>query len=198
MDNGLMCRIYWNQTAAAYSSLYFFIFFFSPIFIHLHFRRTFLRNCWAYKVNTWYTRGQWLDVLCVPKSDCCCLFIPLCNFSFQFSNIKIFVTLFSGTMRPTKLRLVTRVLCIPKSGCCCLFVPLFFHFSFQFSNIKSFSSHFYQELRAFKVETRYTCRKWVDVACILESDCCCFFISPFFFLSNFIFLLFPVSPISKD
>ena len=45
VDRGQMCRVYWNQAAAAYSSLYFFIFLsfqFSNIKIFLH---TFLRNC---------------------------------------------------------------------------------------------------------------------------------------------------------
>ena len=46
MDSGQMYRVYWNQPAAAYSSLYCFIFL--PIFIHLiAFRHTFLRNCVA-------------------------------------------------------------------------------------------------------------------------------------------------------
>ena len=45
MDNGWMYHIYWNQAAAAYLSLYFFIFLslqFSNIKIFHH---TFLRNC---------------------------------------------------------------------------------------------------------------------------------------------------------
>ena len=47
VDSGQMYRIYWNQVAGAYSSLYFFIFLslqFSNIKI---FRHTFLRNCKA-------------------------------------------------------------------------------------------------------------------------------------------------------
>ena len=57
MDSGQMYRVYWKQAAAAaYSSLYFFIFL-----------------------------------------------------SLQFSNIKIFVTLFSGTVRLRRLKLGTHV-----------------------------------------------------------------------------------------
>ena len=55
----------------------FFIFLslqFSNIKLFCH---TFLSNCEALKVETWYTRGQWADVLCVPESGCCCLFVPL-------------------------------------------------------------------------------------------------------------------------
>ena len=111
MDSGQMYPVYQNPAADAYSTLYFFIFLqFSNIKI---FRHTFLRNCEAWKVDSWYTCGQWADVLCILESGCCCLFIPLClNFSFflQFSNIKkIFVTLFSGTVRPKRLKLGTHV-----------------------------------------------------------------------------------------
>ena len=55
VDSGQMHRVYQKQTAAAYSSLYFFSFLsllFSNIKISRH---TFLRNCEAYKIETWYT-----------------------------------------------------------------------------------------------------------------------------------------------
>ena len=29
---------------------------------------TFLKNCKGYKVETWYTHGQWANVLCIPES----------------------------------------------------------------------------------------------------------------------------------
>ena len=69
----------------------------------------------------------------------------LCFFIFlylQFSN-KIFVTLFSRTVRPRRLKLGTHgqwaaVSCIPESGCCCLFVPLFLHFLSNFQTLKFF------------------------------------------------------------
>ena len=63
----------------------------------------------------------------------------------NFQALKIFVTLFSGTVRPRRLKLGrwVDVSCIPESGCCCLFVPLFHHFlSSQFSNIKIFRHTF--------------------------------------------------------
>ena len=61
------------------------------------------------------------------------------HFSFQLSNFKIFLTLLSGTVRPTNLKLGTdmesgcmySVLSIPELGCYFLFVPLFLHFSFS-------------------------------------------------------------------
>ena len=47
----------------------------------------------------------------IPESGCCCLFVPLLFhfFSLQFSTMKFFVTLFSGTMRPRKLKIGTHV-----------------------------------------------------------------------------------------
>ena len=79
-----MHRVFWNQAAAAYSSLYFFSFLslqFSNIKIFCH---TFLRNYEAYKVDTWYTRGQWVDVSCIPQSGCCCFFVAY----FFLSNVQ--------------------------------------------------------------------------------------------------------------
>ena len=58
-----------------------------------------------------YTRGQWADVSCIPESGCYSFsFLYFFIFlSLQFSNIKNFVTLFSGTVRPRKLKLCTQV-----------------------------------------------------------------------------------------
>ena len=33
-----------------------------------NFCHTFLKNYKDYKVETWYTYGQWADVLCIPES----------------------------------------------------------------------------------------------------------------------------------
>ena len=93
------------------------------------FRHTFLRNCEALKVETWYTRGHWADVSCILESGCCFLFVPL---FLHFSFSQFFVTLFSGTVTLRRLKLGTHV--PPESGYCCIFVSLFLHFPFsQFS-----------------------------------------------------------------
>ena len=111
MDSGQIYRVYQNQ-AAADLSLDFFIFLslqFSNIKI---FRHTFLRNCEAWKVDTWYTHGQWADVSCIPESGCCCLFVLFISSFFFLSNfqtLKFFVTLFSGTVRPGRLILGTHM-----------------------------------------------------------------------------------------
>ena len=62
VDSGQMYRVYRNQDTAAYSSLYFFIFLSLQSSIIKIFCHTFLRNCEAWKVDTWYTHGQWADV----------------------------------------------------------------------------------------------------------------------------------------
>ena len=63
-------------------------------------------------------------------------FISSFFFISNFQTLKFFVTLFSGTVRPRRLKLGTHgqwtdVSCIQESGCCCLFVLLFLHFSFS-------------------------------------------------------------------
>ena len=58
-------------------------------------------------LNTHLDR-QWVDVLCIPQSGCCLFFVPY----FCYSNVQkilIFVTLFSGTVRPRKFKLGTLV-----------------------------------------------------------------------------------------
>ena len=97
-----MYRVYQNQAAAAYLSLYFFI------FLSLQFSniKIFLKNCEALKVETCYTHGQWVDVLCIPESGCCCLFVLFLSFFFlsNFQTLKFFITRISGTVRPRRLK----------------------------------------------------------------------------------------------
>ena len=109
MDKGLMYCVYQNHTATAYSSLYL-------IFL-----------------------------------------------SLQFSNIKIFVTLFSGIVRLYKVE--TWYTCGQwVGGCCCLFVPSFLHFSSSPISNNSFLSLFIRNRETYihVVENRYTRGQWVD------------------------------------
>ena len=153
MDSGWLYCVYWNQAATIHLSLYFFIFL-SLQFSNKNFRHTFLRNCDAYKVETWYTCGQWVAVSCVPESGCYCLFVTLFFiFLSNFQTLNIFVTFFSGTVKPRRLNLVHRWImggCIVYTGIMLLllFVPLFFHFSFQFSSIKNFRLSFLRNCEA--------------------------------------------------
>ena len=91
-----------------------------------------------------------MDVLCILNSGCCCLFSPLVLFlSLQFSSIKFLVTLFSGTVRPRRLKLVTHMnsgwmyhVYQNQTAAAYSFLCLFIFLSLQFSNIKNVS-HFF-------------------------------------------------------
>ena len=103
VNSGQVYRVYWNPATAAYFSLYFFSFLSLRFSNIKNFCQTFLRNCEAYKVDlihTWpmggcivYTPIRLLPLIC-PRFP-----------SLQFSNIKIFVGLFSETVRLIKLTL---------------------------------------------------------------------------------------------
>ena len=145
-----MYRVYRNQAAPAYLSLYFSFFFLSnfqtlKIFITLfsgtvRFRTmklgTHMENGWIYRVY---------------RNHAAALICPFFFFLSNFQTLKIFVTLFSGTVRPIKLVNTWTVgRCIVCTTIMLLlhiypFISSFF-FSIQFSNIDFFSSHFSQEV----------------------------------------------------
>ena len=141
------------------------------------------------KIETRYTHGQWADVSCIPESGCCCLLVPLfLHFlSLQFSNIKTFRTLLSGTVRPRRLKLGTHVdsgwmYGVYQNQAAVAYLFLYFFF-LQYSNIKVFVT-FLRNCEAKKVETWCTHGQWVDVPCIPESgSCCCIFVPLFFHFS---------------
>ena len=97
-------------------------------------------------MEAWHTHGQWADVSCIPESGFCCLFISLfLHFSFQFSTLKFFVTLFSRTMRPRRLQIGTLVdsgqmYHVYQIQAAAAYSSLYFFIflSLQFSNIKIF------------------------------------------------------------
>ena len=149
------------------------------------FRHTFLRNYKAYKVETWYTHGQWVDVSWIQESDCSCLIIPLFfHFSLQFSNLKIFRHTFLRNCEAYKVE--TRYW--NRAAAAYLSLYFFIFLSLQFSNInvKQFRT-FLRNCEAYKVETWYTHGQSVDVSCIPKSSYCSYLSLYFFiFLSNFI------------
>ena len=133
---GVSCIL--ESCCCSYSSLYFFIFLslqFSHITIFCH---TFLRNCEALKVETWYTCGQWEVLSCIVHTGIRLLliFIPLfLHFlSLQLSNIKIFHHTFLRNCEALKVETwYTRgqwedVSCIPESGFCSYLSLYFFIF----------------------------------------------------------------------
>ena len=90
MDSGQMDCVYQTQAAAAYLFLYFFRFLSLQFSNIKNFCCTFLRNCEAYKVETWYTHGHWVDVSCIPQSGYYFLFVAYFPIflSLQYSKIK--------------------------------------------------------------------------------------------------------------
>ena len=155
VDSGQMYGIYRYQTAAAYSSLYFFSFLSLQFSNIKNFCCTFLRNCEAYKVETWYTRGQWVDVSCISQSGCCFLFVPYFFIFLSLQCSKIFITLFSGTVRPRKLKLNTLVdngwmYRVYQNQAAASYLSLYFFIilSLQLSNINSFRHTFLRYFEA--------------------------------------------------
>ena len=159
MDSGQMYCVYQTQVAAAYLSLYFFSFlslYFSNI---KNFCCTFLRNCEAYKVETWYTHGDWVDVSCrVYHNQAATSYLSLISLFFFLSNVQklqIFVTLFSGTVRPRKFKLGTLVdngwmyhVYQNRAAAAYLSLYFFIFFSVQLSNIRIFCHTFLRNCEA--------------------------------------------------
>ena len=141
MYSGQMHRVYQNQVAAVYSSLYFFIF---------------LSN---------------------------------------FLTMKLFVTLFSGTVKPRRLKLGThmdsgQMYCVYRNQAAAAYLSLYlFHFSFSpIFKHENFSSHFSHEL--WGLEDWNLVHMWTLGRCIMYTGIRLLlhvhpFISSFFFLSSF-------------
>ena len=132
-----MYRIYWNQNAALIGPLISSFFFLQ--FLNKIFRHTFLRLCEAWKVDTWYT--TWIVGRCIVFTGIRLMllispFISSFFFLSNFQTLKIFVSLFSGTVRLIKLKLDTHM----DNGWMFVYVairllrlicPLFLYFSFS-------------------------------------------------------------------
>ena len=95
-------------------------------------------------------------------------------FSFlQYSSIENFVTLFSGTVRPRRLKLGAHVgECIVYTRIrllvlFCPFISSFFFLS-NYQTLKCFCHTFLRNCEALKVETLYPRGQWVDESCILK------------------------------
>ena len=161
------------------------------------FGHTFLGNCEAQKIETWYTGGQWADVSYVLESGCCYLFIHLfLHFAFSpIFNIEFFLSHFSrelwGLEDWNLVHIWTVGRCIMYTRIrlpllICPFISSFFFLSnFQHWN---FSSHFSREL--WGLENWKFVHTWTVGRCIKYTRIRLLlliypFISSFFFLSNF-------------
>ena len=95
-----------ESCCCSYLSLYFFIFLSLQFSNIKNFRHTFLRNVRPrrLKLGTNVDSGQ---MYAVYLNQAAAAYLSLFIFlSLQFSNLQIFVTLFSGTIRPRWLKLV--------------------------------------------------------------------------------------------
>ena len=140
MDSRQMYRVYGNQAAAAYWSLYFSFVFLS-----------------------------------------------------NFQTLKFFVTLFSGTVRPRRLKVYThvdngRMYHVYGIMLLFLFIPLFLSFSFSnFHTLQLFVTLFWGTVTPWRLKLGHT---WTVGRCIVYTGIrlllhICLFISSFFFLSIF-------------
>ena len=112
MDSGQMYHVNRNKAAAAYSSLYFFIFL-SVQFSTLKFFVTFFSGTVRprrLKLDTHVDTGQMYHVY--QNQATAAAYSSLYSFIFlslKFSTLKFFITLFSGTVRPRRLKLGTHI-----------------------------------------------------------------------------------------
>ena len=158
---------------------------------------TFLSNREAYKVGTWCTHGQWVDVSCTAKTGCCCLFVPFflhvsfspifnhLNISSHFSHdlwvLQSWNLVHTCTVGGCTVFLVIRLLLLIRPFISsCFFLSNFQCHSVILSICNAFKWNlghiFLSKREVYKVETWYTCGQWVDVTCILEIGCCWLFV----------------------
>ena len=106
-----MYRVYQNQAAAAYSFLHFSFFFLSN-FQTITFSSHFSQELWD--LEDWNLAHSWTFDRCIVCTGIrLLLFICpfICSFFFlsHFQTLKIFVTLFSETVWPRRLKLGTHM-----------------------------------------------------------------------------------------
>ena len=135
----------------------FLHFSFSPIFNIEFFRHTFLGNCDTYKIENQYTMdsGQMYHVYRNQAAAAYSSFSFYIFLSLQFSILKFFVTIFSGTIRPRRLKLGTHVdsgqmYCVYRNLASAAYSSLYFFIllSLQLSNIKNFHHIFLRNCEA--------------------------------------------------
>ena len=142
-----MYRVYQNQAAAYYLSLYFFIFL-SLQFSNIKFVTLFLRTVRPrrLKLGSHVDSGQMCPVY---QNQAAAPYLSLYFFIFfllNFQTLKLFVTLFSGTVRPRRLKLGTHVdigwmYHVYQNQAAAAYSSLYFFF-FQYSSIKNFRHTF--------------------------------------------------------
>ena len=157
VGSGQMYHVYRNQAAAAYLSLYFI--FLSLQFSTLKFFVTLFSGTVGprrLKIGTHVDSGQMNHVY---RNQAAAAYSSLYFFIFlflQFSTLKIFVILFSGTVRPRRLKLGTHVVSVQmyhvyqNQAAAAAYSSLYFFIflSVQFSNIVIFRHTFLRNCEA--------------------------------------------------
>ena len=155
VDSGQMYRVYLNE-AATYLSLYFFIFLCNFLTLKL-----FVNFCSGtvrprrLKLGTPVDSGQMYGVY---RNQAAAAYLSL-YFSFfflsNFQTLKIFLSLFSGTVRPRRLKLGTHVesgqmyhVYQNQAAAASLFLYFFYFLSLQFSNVEIFRHTFLRNCEA--------------------------------------------------
>ena len=151
VDSGQMYHVYRNQAAAAYSSLYLFIFLSN--FQHWNFSH-FSRELWG--LEDWNLVHTWSVGRCIVYTGLGMLLLFISLFlHFLFSNfqtLKFFVALLSGTLRPRRLRPGKRVDSgwmhhVYQNQAAAAYSSLYFFF-LQYSNFKNFRYTFLRNCEA--------------------------------------------------
>ena len=111
VGSGQMYHVYWSKAAAAYSSLYFFNFL-SLQFSTLKFFITLFSGTVRprrLKIGIHVDSGQMYHVYQNQAAAAYSFLYFFIFLSLQFSTLKFFITLFSGTVRPRRLKLGTHI-----------------------------------------------------------------------------------------
>ena len=161
VGSGQMYHVYWNQAAAAYLSLYFFIFLslqFSTLKIFVTLFSGTLRSR-RLKLGTRLNSRQMYHVY---QNQAAAAYSSLYFFivlSLQFSLLKFFITLFSGTMRPRRLKLGTHIdsgqmyhVYQNQAAASYLSPYIFIFLSLQFSTLKFFITLFSRTMKPRKLK----------------------------------------------
>ena len=138
VDSGQMYCVYRNQAAADYLSLYFSFFFLSNFQTLKIFVALFSGTVRPIKLKL-YTHTEIGWMYGVYHNQAATSYLSLISLFFFLSNVKklkIFVTLFSGSMRPRKFKLGTLVdngwvYCVYQNQAAAPYLSLYFHFSFS-------------------------------------------------------------------
>ena len=153
MENGWMYRVYWNHATARIHPFIFSFFFLSnfqtlKVFVTLFSGTVSPRRL---KLGTHMDSGQMYRVY---WNQGAAGYLSLYSFFFlsNFQTLKFFVTLFSGTLRPRRFKLVTHMengwmYRVYRNHAAAHIHPFIF-FSLQFSNIKNFRHTFLRSCEA--------------------------------------------------